>query len=74
MSPPARHPRAALAALSAVVSLAAAARTLWAAPAARRASSASARPDATLYDEARAAETRLRASSSRSAKRLNGRR
>ncbi len=69
MSPPARRTRAALAAVAAIVSLATAPPGLATAATARRASSASARPDAALYNDARAAESRLRASARRSAKR-----
>jgi N-acetylmuramoyl-L-alanine amidase len=63
---PARRARAALAALAVAVCLADAAPAL--AATARRASSP-ARPDTALYNEARAAESRLRASAKRSAKR-----
>jgi N-acetylmuramoyl-L-alanine amidase len=61
------HHRAARAALGAAVCALAAAAAVGAAPApaTRKASSASSRPDATLYRQAQAAETRLRGSAAR---------
>jgi len=67
VSPLARRGRVALAALAALVSLAA--PPLLQAAAVRRVASAPARPDASLYAEAQAAESRLRASPRRVAKR-----
>ena len=67
MTPRVLHPWGAVAALAAGVSLLAAPSPLGAAPppAARRAAATSGRPDAALYRQAQAAETRLRRSATR---------
>lgn len=70
MSPRARHLRRALLALAAAVSLVAAAPAgAEPSPAARKSSSGSTKPDASLYRQAQAAETRLRSSAARKKKR-----
>ena len=70
MTPRARHWWSALAALAAFVCLLPAAAPLAAAATpSRKAASTPARPDAALYRQAQAAETRLRGSAARTRKR-----